>query len=53
MKNVREMKRHNRLSLALVHFVIDRANLFTDRRTSGLPIRAKYKHFQNNLRTYF
>ena len=35
-----------RLSQALVHFVIDRAKLFTDHRISGLPIRAKYKHFR-------
>ena len=34
------------LSQVLVHFVIDRANLFTDRRISGLPIRAKCKHFK-------
>ena len=27
-------------------FVIDLANLFTDHRISGLPIRAKYKHFR-------
>ena len=27
-------------------FVIDRASLFTDHRTSGLPIRAKKKHFR-------
>ena len=31
--------------LCLVHFVIDRASLFTDHRISGLPIRAKFKHF--------
>ena len=48
-----EIKRDNRLSQALVHFVIDRASLFTDHRISGLPIRAKYKHFQNGLRAYF
>ena len=41
-----EIKRDNRLSHALVHFVIDRANLFTDHRISGRPIRAKYKHFR-------
>ena len=34
----------NRLSQVFVHFVIDRASLFTDQRISGLPIRAKYKH---------
>ena len=27
-------------------FVIDRANVFTDHGISGLPIRAKYKHFR-------
>ena len=31
----------DRLSLALVHFVIDRASLFTDHGISGRPIRAK------------
>ena len=41
-----EIKRAKRLSQALVHFVIDRASLFTDRGISGLPIRAKYKHFR-------
>ena len=41
-----EINRFRRLSQALVHFVIDRANLFTDHRISGLPIRAKYKHFR-------
>ena len=30
----------------LVHFVIDRASLFTDHRISGRPTRAKYKHFK-------
>ena len=34
------------LSQALVHFVIDRASLFTDHRISVLPIRAKYKHLK-------
>ena len=34
------------LSHALVHFMIDRASLFTDHRISGLPIRSKYKHFR-------
>ena len=33
-----------RLSQALVHFLIDRASLFTDHRISGRPICAKYKH---------
>ena len=42
-----DINRFRRLSQALVHFVIDRANLFTDHRISGLPIiRAKYKHFR-------
>ena len=41
-----EINRFRRLSQALVHFVIDRANLFTDHRISGRPIRAKYKHFR-------
>ena len=40
-----EINRFRRLSQALVHFVMDRASLFTDERISGLPIRAKYKHF--------
>ena len=40
-----ELSLFKRLSQALVHFVIDRASLFTDHRISGLPIRAKYKHF--------
>ena len=39
-------QRFKRLSQALVHFVIDRASLFTDQRMSGLPIRAKYKHLR-------
>ena len=41
-----EISRFRRLSQALVHFVMDRASLFTDQRISGLPIRAKYKHFR-------
>ena len=41
-----EISRFRRLPQALVHFVIDRASLFTDQRISGLPIRAKYKHFR-------
>ena len=41
-----EINRFRRLSQALVHFVIDRASLFTDHRISGRPIRAKYKHFR-------
>ena len=40
MKN--EINRFRRLSQALVHFVIDRATLFTDHRISGRPIRAKF-----------
>ena len=38
MMNVRD-QRDNRLSQALVHFVIDRASLFTDHRISGRPER--------------
>ena len=34
------------LSQALVHFVMDRASLFTDHKISGRPILAKYKHFR-------
>ena len=30
----------------MVHFVMDRASLFTDKRISSLPIRAKYTHFR-------
>ena len=41
-----EINRFKRLSQALVHFVIDRASLFIDHRISGLPVRAKYKHFR-------
>ena len=41
-----EINRCRRLSQTLVHFVIDRASLFTEHRISGLPIRAKYKHFR-------
>ena len=41
-----EINLFRRLSQALVHFVIFRANLFTDHRISGLPISAKYKHFR-------
>ena len=40
-----EINRFRRLSQALVHFVMDRASLFTDHGISGQPIRAKYKHF--------
>ena len=41
-----EIKRAKRLSQALVHLVTARASWFTDRKISGLPIRAKYKHFR-------
>ena len=41
-----EINRFRRLSQALVHFVMDRASLFTDHKISGRPIRAKYKHFR-------
>ena len=41
-----EIKRAKRLSHALVHLVIARANLFTDHKVSGPPMRAKYKHFR-------
>ena len=41
-----EIKRDDRLSQAFVHFVIDRASLFTAQRISVLPIRAKCKHFR-------
>ena len=44
-----EIKRANRLSRAPLHVVTDRASLFTDERMSGLPIRAKYKHFKTIL----
>ena len=47
-----EINRFKLLSQALVHFVIDRASLFTDHRISGLTSRAKYKTFQNNSRAY-
>ena len=41
-----EINRFRRLSQALVHFVMDRASLFTDHRISGRPIRAKFQHFR-------
>ena len=41
-----EIKCAKRLSHALVHFVTPRASLFTDHKISGLPIRAKYRHFK-------
>ena len=52
-----EIKRHNRLSRAVVHFVIDRASLFADHRISGRSIRAKCRHFrticEQTVDTYF
>ena len=42
MQWIHEIKRAKRLSQALVHFVIDRANLFADQRMSGLPMRVRY-----------
>ena len=41
-----EINRFRRLSQALVHFVMDRASLFTDHKIPGRPILAKYKHFR-------
>ena len=41
-----------RLSQAWVLFVTARASLFTEHRISGLQIRAKYKHGQDNLWAY-
>ena len=43
---MKEIKRHYRLSQASVHLVTDRASLFTAQRMSGLPIRARHKHFK-------
>ena len=43
------IKRAKRLSQAFVHYVTARASLFTDHTISGLPIRAKFWTFQNNL----
>ena len=37
-----EINRFRRLSQALVHFVMDRASLFTDHRILGPPILAKF-----------
>ena len=34
------------LMIILVHFVMDRAILFTDHKISGLPMRAKKRHFR-------
>ena len=47
---INEINRFRRLSQALVHFVMERASLFTDHGISGLPIRAKYEHFRTILR---
>ena len=41
-----EIKRAKRLSQDFVHFVTARASLFTDHKISGLPVRAKYRHFR-------
>ena len=41
-----EINRFRRLSQALVHFVMDRASLFTDHKISGRPRRATYNHFR-------
>ena len=41
-----EYRISSELSQARVHLVTPRASLFTDQRMSGLPIRAKYKHFK-------
>ena len=40
-----DINRFLRLSQTLVHFVIDRASLFTDHRISSLPFRTKCTHF--------
>ena len=45
MKSIDSGVCHRLWSISLVHFVIDRASLFTDHGISGLPIRARYKHF--------
>ena len=37
---------NRRLSQTLVHFVIDRASLFTDHRISGRPILVRNKYFR-------
>ena len=47
------IKRAERPPQTLVHFVTALASLFTDQRTSNLPIRAAYKHCGDNLRAYF
>ena len=41
-----EINRFWRLSQALLHFVMDRASLFTDHSISGRPILAKDKQFR-------
>ena len=46
LEPTQEIKRDSRLSHALVHFVMDRASLFSEHRISSLPIRAQYKHFR-------
>ena len=43
------IKRAKRLSQDFVHFVTALASLLTEHRMSGLPIRAKYKHFSKQL----
>ena len=40
----KKTKRNNRLSQALVLFVIDRVSLITNHRILCSPIRAKYKY---------
>ena len=44
-----KIERDNRLVHALVHFVMDRASLFTDHKISGRPIRAE----NNNISLQF
>ena len=41
-----EIKRATRFSQAFVNFVTARASLFTDHKISGLPKRAKERHFR-------
>ena len=43
---LQEIKRAKRWSQAFVHSVTARASFFTDHKISGLPMRAKYKHFR-------
>ena len=50
---MQDINRFSRLSQALVHFVIDRASLFTDQRISGLPITCQVQAFQKSLRRHF